>query len=173
MPRRRTEAPILLRDLLHQNFLHRPDRLQVALQACQQMTELSFRPAIYKRQALGEQTVPPTVPGTPCLALRCLWPVDFFAFFRLASIFRGEDPFVGSARLCVDSVAAGTVTVSVDCGVASTCVDAAGCEADTASSPAGIGALMFAELSSMIETSNAAGGRFCLRRDCLVLQHLN
>ena len=32
-------------------------------------------------------------------------PVDFFEFLRLASIFRGEDPFVGFVSVCVDSVA--------------------------------------------------------------------
>ncbi len=30
-------------------------------------------------------------------------PVDFFAFFRLASIFRSEDPFDGTVRVCFDS----------------------------------------------------------------------
>jgi len=32
-------------------------------------------------------------------------PVDFLAFFRLASIFRGEDPFEGIVNVCVDSAA--------------------------------------------------------------------
>ena len=32
-------------------------------------------------------------------------PVDFFALFRLASIFRGEDPFEGIVSVCVDSAA--------------------------------------------------------------------
>jgi hypothetical protein len=88
-------------------------------------------------------------------------PVDFLASSRLASIFRGEDPFVGSARLWADSVVACTVTVSVDSGVASTSVAAVGCDSGTVSSPAGTGALMSAVLSSMMETSNAAGVRFC------------
>jgi hypothetical protein len=30
-------------------------------------------------------------------------PVDFFAFLRLASIFRGEDPFEGIVNVCVAS----------------------------------------------------------------------
>lgn len=31
-------------------------------------------------------------------------PVDFFAFLRLASIFRGEGPFEEVVNACVDSV---------------------------------------------------------------------
>ena len=31
--------------------------------------------------------------------------VDFLAFFRLASVFRGENPFEGIVDACVDSAA--------------------------------------------------------------------
>src|ERR1035437_4552225 len=46
-------------------------------------------------------------------------PVDFFAFPRLASIFRCEDPFDGIASVCVDSAS-----------VASAFIDSAGCDSD-------------------------------------------
>src|ERR1700675_2420888 len=70
-------------------------------------------------------------------------PVDFFAFFRLASSFRGEDPFDGIARVCVDSTV-----------VSSTLIGSAGGDSDKASSfPAG-GNRIFFGLSSIIETSS-------------------
>lgn len=65
-------------------------------------------------------------------------PVDFFAFLRLASIFRGDDPFDGIARVCVDSTI-----------VASAFIDSAGCDSDKASSSSPGGTPMSAGLSSM------------------------
>jgi hypothetical protein len=79
-------------------------------------------------------------------------PVDFFAFLRLASIFRGEDPFDGIVRVCVDSTI-----------VASDCINSAGRDSGKVSSmPAG-GTSMSAGLSSMIQTLLAASRRLCER----------
>ena len=98
-----TEPPIFLRDLFDQNLFQRTHGFQILSQVVQQTSEVSPVPADETRKSLGEQPVPLTVPGTDRLPQAVFGPVDFFAFLRLASILRCEDPFEGIVNVCVDT----------------------------------------------------------------------
>jgi len=82
------------------------------LKLCKRVTAFG-PPILVRRQISGDDewaSIPPrpgrrpdcaevgiTLPEDVC------GPVDFFALLRLASIFRGEDPFEGIVSVCVDS----------------------------------------------------------------------
>jgi hypothetical protein len=90
-------------DLLNQNLLQRAYRFQVLLQAGQQTGELSLVLAVNYGSVLESKPYFVVFQELITLPADVFDPVDFFALLRLASIFRGEDPFEGIVSVCVDS----------------------------------------------------------------------